>query len=111
MTPPRFLPAIASHSLGRAHSHALPTKLAAAAAHGFVAIELFYEDLETLSRSLPSSHPAAPPGTAFPASTPTDEALLAAARYVHTLCLHHRLRIICLQPFMHYDGLCSPAAH
>jgi 4-hydroxyphenylpyruvate dioxygenase len=110
-TPPRYLPAISSMSLGRAAHHALEPKLAAAAAHGFRAIELFYEDLEYVARSLPASRPASPPGTSFPSSSSWEEAQLAAASYVGSLCQRHGLHLLCLQPFMHYDGLTCPAEH
>jgi 4-hydroxyphenylpyruvate dioxygenase len=98
-------------SLGRAAHHALEPKLAAAAAHGFRAVELFYEDLEYVARALPASHPASPPGTSFPNSSSWDEAQLAAASYVGSLCRQNGLAVLCLQPFMHYDGLLCPAEH
>lgn len=108
---PKFQPAISSMSLGRAWNHALEPKLAACAAHGFKAIELFYEDLEYVARSLPSSYSPCPPGTAFASSSAWDEAQLAAASYIHSLCTQHNLAIICLQPFMQYDGLICPHQH
>lgn len=98
-------------SLGRAAHHALEPKLSAAATHGFRAIELFYEDLEYVARSLPASHPASPPGTSFPNSSAWDEAQLAAASYIDSLCQQNGLAVLCLQPFMHYDGLFCPAEH
>lgn len=107
----RYLPAISSMSLGRAWNHDIAPKLAACSRHGFKAIEVFYEDLEYAARSLPTSHPAAPPNTSFPNSTEWDEQQLAAASYIHHLCEKHNLTILCLQPFMHYEGLISRTEH
>ena len=110
-TSPSYLPAISSMSLGRAAHHALEPKLAAASAHGFRAIELFYEDLEYVARSLPASHPASPAGTSFPSSSSWHEAQLAAASYIGCLCKQNGLEVLCLQPFMHYDGLLCANEH
>ena len=98
-------------SLGRAWNHELESKLAACTSHGFKAIELFYEDLEYVARSLPHSYRALPPSTSFPSSTAWDEAQLAAASYIDYLCIQNRLMILCLQPFMQYDGLLCPKEH
>ena len=98
-------------SLGRAAHHALEPKLATASANGFRAIELFYEDLEYVARSLPSSHPALAARSSFPTSTAWDEAQLAAASYIGSLCKQNRLEVLCLQPFMHYDGLLCHTEH
>jgi 4-hydroxyphenylpyruvate dioxygenase len=64
-----------------------------AAKHGIEGIELFYEDLVGHANS----------------SSPSD--LLAAASSVHELCLSLGLEIICLQPFMHYEGLIDRKRH
>jgi 4-hydroxyphenylpyruvate dioxygenase len=108
---PRHLPAISSMSLGRAAHHTLESKLTAASTHGFCAIELFYEDLEYVARSLPSSYPASPAGTSFPNSSSWDEAQIAAASYIGSLCKQHSLEVLCLQPLMHYDGLLCAREH
>jgi 4-hydroxyphenylpyruvate dioxygenase len=101
---PRFLPAIASQSIGRAPHHHIETKLALIAAAGFHAIELFFEDLELVATRMRN--------TTHPPPTPlSDSFLLAAARYIHQLCIHHNLHIICLQPFANYEGLLCPTAH
>lgn len=107
----RYLPAISSMSLGRAWNHDIAPKLAACSRHGYKAIELFYEDLEYAARSLPPSHPAAPPNTSFPNSTQWDEEQLAAATYIRHLCNQNKLEILCLQPFMHYEGLLDRSEH
>jgi 4-hydroxyphenylpyruvate dioxygenase len=107
----RYIPAISSMSLGRAWNHDIAPKLAACSRHGYKAIEVFYEDLEYAARSLPTSYPAAPPKTSFPDSTEWDEQQLAAASYIRHLCDKDDLSILCLQPFMHYEGLLSRLEH
>jgi 4-hydroxyphenylpyruvate dioxygenase len=84
-------------SLGRASVHKLPNKLDQAARHGFEGIELFFEDLEHLARESEG-------GT-------SPENLLAAAKEVRKLCADRNLQIICLQPFMHYEGLKDRQEH
>jgi 4-hydroxyphenylpyruvate dioxygenase len=108
---PKYLPAISSMSLGRAWNHDVAPKLAVCSRHGYRAIELFYEDLEYAARSLPSSYPAASPHTSFPNSTEWEEQQLAAASYIRHLCDLNSLDIICLQPFMHYEGLLDRNEH
>lgn len=106
-----FKPAIATQSVGRAWHHSIEHKLAMCRKYGFQAIELFYEDLEAVARSLPPSHPPLPAGTSFSKSSPWEEQQIAAAEYIHTLCVQHRLEILCLQPFMHYEGLIDASQH
>jgi len=64
-----------------------------AAKYGMEGIELFYEDLADLAR---------------PVTAPN---LLAAAAYIRSLCASLDLEIICLQPFMHYEGLVDRQKH
>jgi 4-hydroxyphenylpyruvate dioxygenase len=81
-------------SLGRCYAgHTLSHKLTMAAKHGLQGIELFWEDLVDLARPQ------------------TPSSILAAASYVSTLCASLRLEIICLQPFMHYEGLLDRKRH
>lgn len=93
-------PAIASMSLGRAQVHKLPHKLDQAARYGFEGIELFFEDLEYFAReqSINPEH-----------LTTSD--YLDAAYAIRRLCDDRRLQVICLQPFMHYEGLRSRQRH
>lgn len=98
-------------SLGRAWNHDIEPKLAACGRHDYKAIELFYEDLEFVARALPSQYPASTAGTSFLNSTAWDEQQLAAASYIRHLCDINRLEILCLQPFMHYEGLLDRAEH
>ncbi|KAJ9608138.1 hypothetical protein H2200_007126 [Cladophialophora chaetospira] len=107
----RFIPTIASQSLGRAWYHSFEHKLEQCAKYGFESIELFFEDLEAVANSLPASHPASPPRTSFASSTEKQEQQLAAADYIHELCVQHNLEILCLQPFMHYEGRRDEASH
>lgn len=89
-------PAICSHSLGRAWVHDLAPKLDQAARHG-LDIELFFEDLEYLAHTMSArSH---------------SERLTQAARHVRALCDQRGLAIVCLQPFMHYEGLRDRQRH
>lgn len=81
---------IASMSLGRAAFHKLPHKLDMAQKYGIEGIELFYEDLEVFARE--KYHDT------------TSESLLRAASDIHALCSARGLEIVCLQPFMHYEG-------
>ncbi|KAF2165829.1 hypothetical protein M409DRAFT_24116 [Zasmidium cellare ATCC 36951] len=89
-------PAICSHSLGRAWVHDLPSKLDQAARHGFD-IELFYEDLFYVAKEFPGG------------ATPENH--IKAAHEVRSLCDERGISIICLQPFMHYDGLRDREKH
>ena len=79
-------------SLGRCHAgHSLEHKLAMAAKHGMQGIELFYEDLQDVAKHTFD--------------------ILSAAHYVRNLCDSLHLEIICLQPFMHYEGLRDRERH
>ncbi|EEP75431.1 3-dehydroshikimate dehydratase [Uncinocarpus reesii 1704] len=90
-------PAISSLSLGRAWVHELPVKLEQAANQGFQGIEIFYEDLEYLSRQLPGGL--------------TRNNLLQGARQVRRICRSLNLKVIALQPFWFYEGLLDRAEH
>lgn len=89
-------PAISSHSLGRAWSHSLPTKLDAAASHS-LSLELFHEDLVYLAATFPGG--------------PTPSNQLLAAQTIRSLCSARNISIISLQPFMHYEGLRDRELH
>ncbi|KFY33971.1 hypothetical protein V494_07152 [Pseudogymnoascus sp. VKM F-4513 (FW-928)] len=90
-------PSIASLSLGRAWVHPLETKLEQAAAHNFAGIELFYEDLEYLAKTIPGGK--------------TRTNLVQAATLTRAMCIARGLTILCLQPFMHYEGLVDASEH
>ncbi|KAH7139103.1 3-dehydroshikimate dehydratase [Dendryphion nanum] len=87
-------PGISSMSLGRCYAgHSLEHKLSMAAKHGLQGIEIFYEDLVDVSHS------------------DSEADIFAAAQYVRSLCTSLNLEIICLQPFMHYEGLLDRQRH
>lgn len=87
-------------SLGRSFAgHSLPHKLELAAHHGFRGIELFYEDLYDFSKTVSSR------------DKPNGPDQLAAAAIIAKTCSSLSLSIICLQPFMHYEGLISRSLH
>ncbi|KAL1963038.1 hypothetical protein VTN77DRAFT_8786 [Rasamsonia byssochlamydoides] len=85
-------PAIASMSLGQPGIHDLPGKLRQASRYGFEGIEIFFEDLETFARTSRIS-------------------ILEAARQVRQLCDSLRLDVVCLQPFLFYEGLLDRDEH
>lgn len=98
---------ITSISLGRAPTHTMAARLAAAAAHGIEGIEMFHSDIERHAHDL---------GLLNPSSAQTDtaassSALLAAAHDLRRLCDSHGLTVIVLQPFACYEGLLDRSAH
>lgn len=85
-------------SLGRCSAgHSLSHRLDMAAKYGLTGIEIFYEDLEDLASSL--------------AGGATPENQISTAQTISTLCSERGLTIICLQPFMHYEGLVDRQLH
>ncbi|KAK5988468.1 3-dehydroshikimate dehydratase [Cladobotryum mycophilum] len=83
-----FKPSICTMSLGRCFAgHSLKYKLQMASKYGFQGIELFYEDLAALTN------------------------LIKAAHIIRSYCNEFGLELICLQPFMHYEGLLDRALH
>ncbi|KAK3367475.1 putative dehydroshikimate dehydratase [Podospora didyma] len=96
--------AISSMSLGRCFAgHSLARKLDMAQKYGYQGIELFHEDLADVADRLSRE----PPSTAGPSAA----AQLAAARQIRHMCSARGLEIVCLQPFMHYDGLKDRVEH
>ncbi|QIX01892.1 hypothetical protein AMS68_007409 [Peltaster fructicola] len=89
-------PAISSHSLGRAWVHDTPPKLDAARQYG-LDLELFYEDLEHVAKAFA--------GGVTPAN------IVKAAHLFRALCDEAQINIVCLQPFMHYEGLRDRVKH
>ena len=83
--------AIASHSLGRATIHDLETKLDQAAAYGYVGVEVFFEDLETIAKASTGQF--------------TPETQILAAKQFKSSCDERNLEIMALQPFLMYEGL------
>lgn len=89
-------PAISTHSLGRVWVHDLASKLDEAARIGFD-VELFYEDVSYIADTMPMET--------------NDSRLRAAAKEVRSMCDHRGIAIVCLQPFMHYEGLLDRHRH
>ncbi|KAJ5767414.1 uncharacterized protein N7511_005030 [Penicillium nucicola] len=86
-------------SLGRAWAgHTMDEKLAQASAHGFLGVEIFFEDLEHIAESLPKG-------------TTTVERQIDAAWTIRGLCDKYDLTVVCLQPFLFYEGLKDRAEH
>jgi 4-hydroxyphenylpyruvate dioxygenase len=65
--------------------------------HGITGIEVFYEDLEYVARAMPGG------------LTPNNQ--IAAAHVIRRICGEHNIEIVCLQPFMHYEGLKDRVRH
>jgi 4-hydroxyphenylpyruvate dioxygenase len=106
---PRYRPAIASQSIGRAPHHRIEHKLSLIASHGFEAIELFMEDLELVAEMMRTANSNT---DHFIAENLTNEKyLLAAASYIGNLCRHLSLAVLCLQPFANFEGLRSSSEH
>jgi 4-hydroxyphenylpyruvate dioxygenase len=95
-----YRPAILSVSLGRAWLHDFDKKISLAAEYGFEAIEVFYEDLEYLAKSLADT-----------TESPTDAQLIYAAAHIRKLCDSLHLTVLGLQPFWLYEGLIDRAEH
>ncbi|TFB00765.1 hypothetical protein CCMA1212_007323 [Trichoderma ghanense] len=93
-----YKPSICTVSLGRSSAgHTLEHKLDMASKYGFQAIELFFEDLLDLANTIPGGDPVSNQ--------------LAAAAIIRQLCDDRKLSILCLQPFMHYEGLVDRDLH
>lgn len=95
---------IATLSLGSWHYHSLPTRLTAASAAGFKAIDLFDEDWASYLHS--QGHlkdvESDSPWSATPAA-------LAAARELGDLVKSHGMYIACTQPLRNIEGKRDPA--
>ena len=79
--------AIATVSLGQHPSHTLSSKIAAAAQHGFSALEIVYNDLKTHAAS------------SVPRVT-----IQVAAEEISALCASHNLAVLSLNPFKNFEG-------
>jgi 4-hydroxyphenylpyruvate dioxygenase len=87
--------AIATISLGRSSAgHGLITKIQRAASAGFSGVEIFFECLELYAREIEGGKTAA-----------SRKALLEAAQRVHEVCGELRITVVCLQPFLYFEGL------
>ncbi|ATY65161.1 xylose isomerase-like TIM barrel [Cordyceps militaris] len=90
--------AITSISLGRsAAGHDFVHKMNMAQSYGYKGIELFHDDLAAVARTLPGG------------LIKSNE--LEAARTIHLICQQRGIKVICLQPFWHYEGLADRKEH
>lgn len=81
-------------SLGRCYAgHAFSRKLDMARLYGFHGIELAYEDLQDVAQQLPS------------------KSEVHAAMVIRKQCMDRDIEILCLQPFLHYEGLVDRKKH
>ncbi|KAJ7261873.1 xylose isomerase-like protein [Mycena rebaudengoi] len=92
--------AIPTMTLGRAWVHDLDVKLGEAGRVGYHGVEVFWEDLVYSAKKI------------APGSDEKDEAaILQATWHVRELCDKNGLVVVCLQPFMNYEGTLDHAAH
>ncbi len=108
---------VMSLSLGAPAKHGIEMKILACAAQGWQGIEIHIEDIRQKARamhdlalaSLPahgaSSPTASTPTLPDPSYSPTREEMIAAAQQIASLCTAASLRVICLEPFLHYPGM------
>ncbi|KAJ3493050.1 hypothetical protein NLG97_g4984 [Lecanicillium saksenae] len=90
--------AITSISLGRGTAgHDFAHKMSMAQQNGIEGVELFHEDLLVIAQSLPGG------------ATKSNE--LEAARIIYSICQQRSIKVICLQPFWHYEGLADRCKH
>jgi len=86
-------------SLGRCYAgHSFVHKLDMAHMYGYRGLELFHEDLVDIAQQLPGALSAR-------------EKELEAAHIIGRLCQERGITIVCLQPFLHYEGLVDRQEH
>lgn len=91
------MPAIATVSLGQAAAgHQLPSKIMSAVSHSFRGVETFYECLEQRAIELTGSLSA--------------DGLLEVAAETAYLCKQYRIKVVCFQPLLFFEGLTDKAA-
>ncbi|ATY65865.1 3-dehydroshikimate dehydratase [Cordyceps militaris] len=90
--------AITSITLGRGTAgHDFTHKMNMAKRSGYKGIELFHDDIVSVARLMSGGH------------TQANE--LEAARTIHLICWQRGIKIICLKPFCHYEGLLDRSKH
>lgn len=113
----KFIPGIASQSLGCPRYHSIKDKLQAAASAGLRSIEIFFEDIAQLAIAQSADPQILDPR--FRSATlnanlrhfnQQQQLQLACARQIRQWCFEAypgapKLEVICLQPFMHFEGL------
>lgn len=113
-----FIPGIATQSLGNPFNHSIKPKLEAASLVGLRSVEIYYDDIYNLAQELETTvdpvFTILEPGTSFDNSTWEEERLISAAAQIGQWCLDSTpvpLDVICLQPFLHYEGLINDTEH
>lgn len=115
----KFIPGIASQSLGNPQHHSILAKLQAAAGAGLRSVEVFYEDIAQLAKQFHHDPNVLAPrfqataASAAPGFNYQEQVLLSCASQIRQWCYDttpHSLEVICLQPFMHYEGLIDDQA-
>lgn len=95
--------AIPTMSLGHCTAgHSLKTKLDAAKSYGYEGVEVCYEDLVAVAGQRQCD-------LAFEPLCESDQ--IAAAKKIRAMCQDRCIKIICLQPFMQYEGLLNRREH
>ncbi|KAJ9602165.1 hypothetical protein H2200_013285 [Cladophialophora chaetospira] len=91
-----LLPAIATVSLGRSSvGHNIIEKIKHASLAGFKGVEIFFECLETYALELGDSNQG---------EKASRESLLEAATHTRQACIDYDIKVLCLQPFMFFEG-------
>lgn len=94
-------PAVATVSLGRASAgHGLIQKLHEASLKGFKGVEIFFECLEAYAARIHDT-----------SQVPSRKDIINAALAVRETCENLCLQVVCLQPFMYYEGLVDNHQH
>lgn len=87
---------IMSLSLGSSELHAIESKIAACTAQGWQGVEIHIDDVKSTARRL---------GGCDDGEQPSHALILMAAQHISQLCRRARLRVICLEPILHYPGM------
>lgn len=118
LNPFGLIPGIATQSLGNPYNHTIQPKIEAASLFGLSSVEIYYDDIYNLAQDLETvvdlSVTIHEPGTSFYNSTWEEERLVSAAAQIGQWCLDSipiPLEVICLQPFLHYEGLIDETEH
>ena len=107
---------VMSLSLGQADKHRIEIKLLACVAQGWTGVEIHMDDVKATARRIAQGETIAADFTsssvipithshATQAKEPTRCSMLQAASSIASLCRAHNLRVICLEPLLHYPGL------
>ncbi|KDN44943.1 xylose isomerase-like protein [Tilletiaria anomala UBC 951] len=90
---------IMSLSLGAADKHAIEAKITACVAQGWQGIEIHIDDIKAKARSLAGQN------SRNTMAEPAREHMLLAASAISAMCKASGLKVICLEPILHYPGI------